>query len=667
MSQCLQEPEGASQTFFSLSEEARYTERHHLWNSDLKLRHSRVAFVSAGTSSAEELTKAPQKNGAVNGNFQAKDKETARATESQPAAPIVTLEVPMSKMSLSDDPFAKSSESGSSRKFESGFLPTSGQSQLGKGEPNTGLSNDVFFTDLKGTGQCTHMGLLPPITRRSPSPAASDSSDEIILFVGRKSAQSEPHNTTSQTIKSGSMSEQNELTHSLPLELLHQPTATIIDDPINDKTKDSTSVLQHTFPNQQMPDIPKLTVPHMHDLGNGDLTSIPGKRRRGKRRNRQWQTDEDTQILADYIANTNANDDLDGFANSFGLNQRELGDSDNAEWEDEETASMSEQQRNVSLGGLDEWDITDLQDFDEISTSSEALDNVERVLLSRHRPSGVQYLAVGQGHKVDEARWLSLAALDVPGADEKIRIFDKEQAEIERLLGECDSSEKSMSLDEQIALNVQEDVEDLEDEEDLIDRKKARATDEQIARLLSKQEELGLGSDNLRLFDGGGFDGGDEVEAQLDGMWDEVVTFQDQTKSKRKKRAPPSFPSATALAGVLDRDPYNGFDIMDQDRPSLRRKPKGRRRNLPMELSDSELELQMHMAWENDRSKKKRRKQEREELRAQGLLGQKGKSDLKFKHTEGISMVEVKSEIKDFLLSSMERWFLAFYPLVTFC
>ena len=655
MSQCLQESVGASQTYFSLSEEARYTERHHLWNSDLKLRHSRVAFVSAGTSSAEELTKAPQKKSAVNGDVRAMDKEIARAPESQPAAPIVTLEAPMSKVSLSDAPFAKASESGSSQKFESSLLPTSGQSLLGKGEPNTEMSNDVFFTDLKGAGQCTHMGLLPPSTRRSPSPVASDSSDEIILFVGRKSSQSEPHKTTSQTINSGGMSEQNELTHSLPLELLHQPIATIIDDSIEDNTKDSTSVLQHTFPDQQMPNIPKPTVPHMQDLGNGDLTSIPGKRRRGKRRNRHWQTDEETQILADYIANTNESDDLDGFANSFGLNQRELGGSDNAEWEDEETASMSEQQRNVPLRGLDEWDITDLQDFDGISTSSEALDNVERVLLSRRRPSGVQYLVVGQGHKIDDARWLSLAALDVRGADEKIRIFDEEQAEIERLLGECDSSEKSMSLDEQLALDIQEDTENLEDEEDLVDRRKARATDEQIARLLSKQEELGLGSDNLRLFDGGGFDGGDEVEAQLDGMWDEVVTFQDQTKSKRKKRAPPSFPSATALAGVLDRDPYNGFDVMDQDRPSLRRKPKGRRRNLPMELSDSELELQMHMAWENDRSKKKKRKQEREELRTQGLLGKKGKPDLKFKYTEGISMVEVKSEIKDFLLSSMER------------
>ncbi len=655
MSYSLQKSEGASRAYLSLSEEARYTERHHLWNSDLKLRHSRVAFVSAGTSSAEELTKAPQKKSAVSGDVQAKDKETARATENQPNAPIVTLEVPMAKMSLTNAPFAKASVSGASRSSEGSFPPTSGQSQLGKGDLNTGLSDDVFFTDLKGAGQCTHMGLLPPITSRSPSLAASDSSDEIILFVGRKSSQSEPHKTTNHTIDSGDMSERNELTQSLSLEPLHQPMATIIDDPIKDTTKGSTSAQEHTFPDQQTPTIPKPTVLHTQELGSGDLASIPGKRRRGKRRNRQWQANEEAHILADYIANTNESDDLDGFAKVFGLNHRDLGGSDNAEWEDEETASTSEQQRNVPSKGLDEWDITDLQDFDEISTSSEALDNVERVLLRRQRPSGVQYLVVGQGHKVDDARWLSLAALNVPGADEKVRIFEEKQAETERLRGECDSSEKSMSLDEQLALDVQEDMEDLEDEKDLVERRKVRVTDEQIARLLSKQEELGLGSDDLRLFDGGGFDGGDEVEAQLDGMWDEVVQSQDKTKSKRKKRAQPSFPSATALAGVLDRDPYDGFDVMDQDRPSLRTKLKGRRRTLPMELSGSELELQMDMAWENDRSKKKKRKQEREELRAQGLLGKKGKPDLKAKYTEGMSMVEVKSEIKDFLLSSMER------------
>ena len=61
------------------------------------------------------------------------------------------------------------------------------------------------------------------------------------------------------------------------------------------------------------------------------------------------------------------------------------------------------------------------------------------------------------------------------------------------------------------------------------------------------------------------------------------------------------------------------------------------------------------MAWEKDRTKKKMRKQERQELRAQGLLGKKNKVDLKAKYSEGISTIEVKMEIKDSLLSSLER------------
>ena len=655
LSRYLQESKAASRTFFSLSEEAQYTERHHLWNSDLKLRHSRVAFVSAGTSSAEELTKAPQKDTTFNNNVQATDKETASVIRNHPIAPIVTLEAPMSEMSLSDAPFAGASNSGTSRDPESTFLRTSGQCQLGQGDPSTGLSKDVFFTDLNGAGQCTHLDIMPPIIGHSPSPAASDSGDEIILFVGRRANPREPRKPASQTIISDSMSERKALTNSPLLEISHRSMATIIDDPIGANANNSTAVEQHTLPDQQMPTNPNPTVQHTQDLGNGDLSSIPGRRRRGRRRNRQWQAEDEARIMADYIANANESDDLEAFSKSSGLIHRDLGGSEVAEWEDEEAVSVSDQKSNVPLKDLDEWDVADLQDFDDISTSSEALDSVERVLLSRQRPSGVQYLVVGHGHKVDDARWLSLAALDVPGAEEKVQIFEEEQVEVERLLDEGENSEQSMSLDEQLTLDAQGDMEDLEDEEDLVGRRRARWTDEQIARLLSKQEELGLGSEDLRLFDVCDFSGGDEVEAQLDGMWDEVVNSQDQTKTKRKKRAQPNFPSATALANTLERDPYNGFDIMDQNRPSLRRKQKGRHRNLPMELSDSELELQIQMAWENDRSKKKIRKQEREELRAQGLLGRRGNPDLKARYTEGMSIAELKSEIKDFLLSPMER------------
>jgi hypothetical protein len=96
---------------------------------------------------------------------------------------------------------------------------------------------------------------------------------------------------------------------------------------------------------------------------------------------------------------------------------------------------------------------------------------------------------------------------------------------------------------------------------------------------------------------------------------------------------------------------YDGFDVMDFEKPSLKKKPKGRRGKFVFDLSDSELEASMQMAWDNDRIKKKERKQEREDLRAQGLLGSKnGKVYLKEKYKEGMSFPAVKEEIKNFLM-----------------
>lgn len=92
---------------------------------------------------------------------------------------------------------------------------------------------------------------------------------------------------------------------------------------------------------------------------------------------------------------------------------------------------------------------------------------------------------------------------------------------------------------------------------------------------------------------------------------------------------------------------------MDFERPSLQKKPKGRKGKLVIDNSDSELEASMQKAWDNDRVKKKERKQEREELRAQGLLGSKnGKVDMKAKYKEGMAIHEVKEAMKAFLMGT---------------
>ena len=643
---------GFSQPYFSLSEEARYTERHHLWNSDLKLRHSSVAFVSAGTSSAQELTHVPEDTSKENSeasptSVQAMTNGPSGAQEIQSAKPVTTVEAPMSKMSLSDVPSIEAPDLGGDLKIENDLQVMPERSQIGRDGQIAETVEDLFFTDISGSEKPVHTGLPPPTIRRSPSPAFSDSTEEVIIFAGRNHSQAKPGKKANPVNAPQEVKGQGGRVQSKSPEPSRHPVTTVVDDPVKEILKHPMLSDRSTPPFIRTPLVSSPDTTRAQDLrGNGGNIRTR-KRRQRKRGKRSGKAEEEAEILADYIENTRGSDDLNSFAESSALNVRDLGGSDNAKWENED----EEKQGDGALEDSERWDSADLQEFDDLSTSSESLDIIEQVLLKRERPSGIQYLVVGAGYTMDDARWLPLSALNAPGVDELIKVFEEEQAEFERLLD--DESDQSLDTDKQVALDLQD---DMEDEKDLEERRKARMADEQIARLLSKEEELGLGSDDLKLFDGEDLGEEDEIEPQFRGIWEEASTFQTQSKSKRKKRTPSSFPSATVFADVLDQDLYNGFDVMDQDRPSLRKRQKGRCGKLPLELSDSELEQQINEAWENDRSKKKQRKQKREELRAQGLLGKKGKPDLKAKYKEGMSMTEVKNEIKNFLMSSKERY-----------
>ncbi|KAL1866537.1 squalene synthetase-like protein [Paecilomyces lecythidis] len=173
-------------------------------------------------------------------------------------------------------------------------------------------------------------------------------------------------------------------------------------------------------------------------------------------------------------------------------------------------------------------------------------------------------------------------------------------------------------------------------------------SDEQLARALQMQEGLGIALDEILLFE--------QPSNPRSARASNPKHGKSNGRPRQKKASRESmFVSASALADALDEDPYYGFDIMDLDRPSLRKKPKGRRRGLNFELSDSETEEQLERAWTNDREKKKIKKRQREELRSQGQLGRKpGKVDMKAKYSKGISIDNVKSEIRSFLLTSAE-------------
>ena len=154
--------------------------------------------------------------------------------------------------------------------------------------------------------------------------------------------------------------------------------------------------------------------------------------------------------------------------------------------------------------------------------------------------------------------------------------------------------------------------------------------DETLARLLSKQEQLGIGSDELLIFPGSG-----------------------ANKNRRAKRAVGADSKAPANASQV-ADAFDDLDLADWAIPV----PRKRRSKQPpnFNVSDSEIEAALRTSWSRDRERKKIRKLERESLRAEGLLGKNVDPEaLRVKYLEGMKLDDVKSEITSFLLGSAER------------
>ncbi|KAF2176324.1 hypothetical protein K469DRAFT_700035 [Zopfia rhizophila CBS 207.26] len=285
------------------------------------------------------------------------------------------------------------------------------------------------------------------------------------------------------------------------------------------------------------------------------------------------------------------------------------------------------------------WDSDDLRDLDGISTSSDVIEKIERILAARTRKTGLQYLIVYEGSTADDARWLPASFLTTENDLQLIKEFEMENMSHGRRRGSDTDSDSTASIS---------------DEGDIDDDDNFYIDDERLAKILAKQEEFGLGSDEVVLF------GGDEI---FDGPASAGGPARIGRPSKRQqqqakgtsKRSEMSFPSASLMADVLEMDPYNGFDVMDTGRPSLRPLKKGRRGQPPQELSDSDLNEKLQAAWEADRSKKRIKKAEREDLRRQGLLGRKDKGPkLSVKYKDGFTMADVVEEIREFMASPMQ-------------
>ena len=603
-----------------MKEEARNTERHQSWKSDLKLRYAQVSFVTAATPASEKSADLlPQES--------SKPEPLAAKANAADTVP----EQSMAGMSLTSHISVQSSKMTQEMSIQNHH----GQGHGPKLEcSNVADNQDIYFVDTVGSRPLVLTDLPPPVRPRPTSPSNSHSSDEVIVFGGRKRAQQ--LDRFKYTDPASTMGRKQ---HSL----IHNGNTAVIDDR---SWYEASEVQKSLHPENAVVVKRRAAMP-----ASKGSTSRPRTR---YMRSQKRHLDE--EIMADYIANI-ADGDASNDVSSTMLKRRDLGGTESDAWQDEMEASSTEERLTRILGINSASASDDLHSLNDLSTSIGILGAIDHILSKRERPSGLQYLIVWEGYTVDDARWIPLSSLDMPGAEEQIRLFEVEERLVKEYPMGSEDSDEISDKDDMLRMELEEELDDLKDEEDLLERKKTRMTDEQIARLLSKQEELGLGSEELLLFDG---DEDERMSEDMDvGLLRKQAVGYSNAYRQRKRRAQDVFASASSFAGVFDQDPYSGFDVMNQERSSLRRR-KGRRGALPFELSDAELEGSLQSAWENDRTKKKIRKQEREELRAQGLLGKKNKLDMKAKYAEGMSIDEVKNEVREFLTSTKERYGAAF-------
>ncbi|KAI3319964.1 hypothetical protein HD806DRAFT_255397 [Xylariaceae sp. AK1471] len=185
---------------------------------------------------------------------------------------------------------------------------------------------------------------------------------------------------------------------------------------------------------------------------------------------------------------------------------------------------------------------------------------------------------------------------------------------------------------------------DEEDAEEQDEERQLQSADERLARLIAKQEELGLDADDVLLFDGLDPD---------DGWLPAPMSMPRRKKKGASKKSKMSqrgsqFPSATRMAEAFD-----AMDLMDMQCSRLQSSKKG---PVSFGLSDSELEDALNVAIQKDRLKKADKKKAREELRSQGLLGKNvNPSDLRVKYRGGMSLDDLADEFEAFMLSTREQ------------
>lgn len=610
-----------------MREEARNTDRHVSGWGSTPLRGQTISFVSAGPLKREEDA----------WNTVSEDDSPQKQSDAEPLVKNVEPSRPLP----GKPPLTQHLEPHADKPSAPSEAPTKPEEKEKHSEHQPVLYQDPFQPPQQN-GHSVHSSI--PIREQPPSPGSD--SDEEIVFTGRSTASQPSRRPTPAPLPPA--------TRPSPVPV--QPQMAPVTAP-KVQAPAPTAQINAPFANTAI------------DLDSPREIPISTRTRSKRTKDEPFHKslfgrkyDEDA-LMQDYIDNMalgesdeEAIDDVVPAEPSrkaykkMETTRMFTGDGlENAKVQTKKNGTSEKVPKDFPIQAID-WDSDDLADFDDLSTTDEEIEDIDQVIRHRTRASGAQYLVVAEGTEASDAKWMLQRRLVSESAVKEIEIYE----EIRKMNIEQDSADETEdsqeSEDEEALHDLIDDIESEDDENARIMNHTSRMTDEQIARALAKQEELGWGGDELMLFDGEA--PGDDVVEDAFGGGDDFIPFNlakhtsNRGRSKRNKKQRDSFPSAEAFADALDEDPYGAFDVMDFERPSLKPKKKGRKSDFPWDLEDLDDDLrdQLVSTWTKDREKKAERKRQKEEARLNATLDM----------AEGGDPAIIKARIRQFLVQDVE-------------
>ncbi|TQS39366.1 hypothetical protein Golomagni_00113 [Golovinomyces magnicellulatus] len=458
--------------------------------------------------------------------------------------------------------------------------------------------SEGFVIDLQGSGPI-QTGLSPP-TLCPRSPASSDSSDEIILFKGRKSFADV---LTGRGLNSGDNNTDDKINFArkkaqkLSLEKSHQ---TIFNVPDQNALSKSIGNNSNELQSSQPIDLPKFY---------------------STKKSKKQIHDE---LMADYLANIES-EDLNAM---LSFTRRDLGGSPGSNYSSLEIESLKD-----SLSeSLHEKLTLDFQDvhIQENASFSLNLNDVVRREYRNKIDSGVTEKTTinSETSSISEIAGLNMY-------DTLVNISEHYDHEIAK--SDCPSSSDQDYSISSIS--------------DFSPKKTKDRTVNNLEELFAQYEELEMDSESISHLN--------ELEVINFSNKGSGSLLQNKNKNKKDKK---KYTKKT-MKGKKKNLPDSGktlqvyddiFDVMGFDRPNHKR-GKDRKTNSFSAKQMPNFEEYIEMQLQKDLVKKNRRRKEREKSRSLGLLGSKnGNPRMKTRYKDGLSISNLKKELKNFLQSEKD-------------